>query len=236
MTPIHQRIRSDIEGSILSGAWPPGTRVPAERQLMASYGCSRMTVSKVLSMMAARGLITRRRGAGSEVAAPQAERAVLEIRDFVREAAEAGTAYAHEVLRREIVSAGAERGARLGLRPGAKLVAIDTLHRVDRRPEAYEERVIDIAAVREAKTERFVDVPPGTWLLDHVPWTTAEHAIEAVNADLRQASLLNLPVGAACLVLERRTWQGGAFITEARITYPGARHRLVGRFSPADQP
>ena len=38
--------------------------------------------------------------------------------------------------------------------------------------------------------------------------------------------------GAACLVLERRTWQAGAFVTEARITYPGDRHQLVGRFSP----
>ena len=219
----------------MSGQWPPGTRVPVERELMADYNCSRMTVSKVLSGLAVRGLITRRRGAGSEVAAPLAERAVLEIRDFAKEASEAGTEYSHEVLRRKIVTADGKTAARLGLRKGAKLVAIDTLHRIASLPEAYEQRLINIAAVKQAQTERFLDVPPGTWLLAHVPWTSAEHAIEAMNADGRQAELLQLKPGAACLMLERRTWQAGALITEARITYPGARHRLVGRFSPAGQ-
>ena len=28
MEPLHQTIRKDIEGRIMSGAWPPGTRVP----------------------------------------------------------------------------------------------------------------------------------------------------------------------------------------------------------------
>ena len=217
----------------MSGAWPPGTRVPVEHDLMADYGCSRMTVSKVLTGLAAQGLITRRRGAGSEVAAPRAERAVLEIQDFAKEAARAGRAYRHEVVRREIVTIGCETGARLGLAAGSRLVAVDTLHRVAETPEAYEERLINIAMVPKARDESFVDAPPGTWLLDYVPWTSAQHAIEAVNASAEQGRLLGIAPGAACLVLERRTWQAGAFITEARITYPGARHRLVGQFSPA---
>jgi GntR family histidine utilization transcriptional repressor len=216
----------------MSGQWPPGTRVPVEHELMADYGCSRMTVSKVLSGLADRGLIIRRRGAGSEVATPRSERAVLEIQDFAKEAARHGTAYAHEVLRREVIACPVKTAARLGLAARSRLVSVHTLHRVAGRPEALEERLINIAEVPQARTERFLDVPPGTWLLDYVPWTNAEHAIEAINADLLQARLLDIAVGEACLVLERRTWQGGAFITEARITYPGVRHRLVGRFSP----
>ena len=217
----------------MSGEWLPGTRVPVERQLMDRYACSRMTVSKVLSGLAARGLINRRRGAGSEVAAPLAERAVLEIRDFGKEAALSGVAYSHEVLRREMVAVGVRRAAGLGLRKGARLLAVDTLHRIGGRPEAFEERLINVAAVRAARSEGFADVPPGTWLLKHVPWTSAEHGIEAMNADARQASLLEIVLGAACLVLDRRTWQAEVLITEARLTYPGARNRLVGRFSPA---
>jgi GntR family transcriptional regulator, histidine utilization repressor len=219
----------------MSGEWPPGTRVPVEHELMADYGCSRMTVSKVLSALATRGLINRRRGAGSEVAAPRADRAVLEIRDFAKEAARTGIAYTHEVLRRETITITTKIADRLGLEPRTKLLAVDTLHRVAGLPEAFEQRLINIDVVTKAKTERFRDIPPGTWLLDYVPWTDAEHAIAAVNADAKQAALLNITVGSACLVLERRTWQAGVFITEARITYPGARHRFVGRFSPAGQ-
>lgn len=233
MEPLHQTIRKDIEGRIMSGAWPPGTRVPSEHELAAEYGCSRMTVSKVLSGLAARGLISRRRRAGSVVAAPRAERAVLEIQDFVLEAARTGKSYRHEILDRSIVQLGAEAAARTGLPTRTKVLAITTLHRIGGVPEAYETRLINVAAVPDATEETFAEVPPGTWLLDRVPWTDAEHVIDAVNADATLARRLELAPGTACLVLERRTWQAGSFITEACITYPGERHRLVGRFSPA---
>jgi GntR family histidine utilization transcriptional repressor len=31
--------------------------------------------------------------------------------------------------------------------------------------------------------------------------------------------------------VERRTWNGEAPVTYARLWHPGSRHRLVGRFS-----
>jgi DNA-binding transcriptional regulator YhcF (GntR family) len=67
---LNHRIRSDIEGRIRSGEWPPGHRIPFEHELMAQYACSRMTVNKVLAMLADAGMIERRRRAGSFVARP----------------------------------------------------------------------------------------------------------------------------------------------------------------------
>jgi GntR family histidine utilization transcriptional repressor len=234
MSHLHQRIRDDIEGRIMSGEWPPGHRIPFEHELMAQYGCSRMTVNKVLSTLAANGLITRRRRTGSVVAVPSTERAVLEIQDFALEAARTGTIYRFEVQRRAIEPLDIAAAQRIGLPAGAEMLCINTLHLMDEVPGAYEQRLINLAAVPEARDERFEDdVPPGTWLLRRVPWTDAEHVIRAVNADTALAKRLQTEIGAACLMLERRTWQAGAFITEARITYPGDRHHLVGRFSPA---
>jgi GntR family histidine utilization transcriptional repressor len=112
------------------------------------------------------------------------------------------------------------------------MLTVSTLHLMDEVPEAYEQRLINLATVPEARDEPFADDPPGTWLLRRVPWTDAEHIVRAVNADSAMAKRLHIETGTACLVLERRTWQAGAFVTEARITYPGDRHRLVGRFSP----
>ncbi|MCF5941665.1 GntR family transcriptional regulator, partial [Xanthomonas perforans] len=65
---LHQRIRQDLEQRIHSGDWPPGHRVPPEHELMAQYGCSRMTVNKVLGLLADAGMIERRRRTGSFVA------------------------------------------------------------------------------------------------------------------------------------------------------------------------
>ena len=112
------------------------------------------------------------------------------------------------------------------------MLSITTLHLMDDVPHAYEQRLINLATVPEAHEERFRADPPGTWLLRRVPWTDAEHIVRATNADNTLAKWLRIQRGAACLVLERRTWQAGAFVTEARITYPGERHHLVGRFSP----
>src|SRR5258707_6226718 len=58
---LYKQIRLDIERRILTGEWPPGHRIPFEHQLMARYGCSRMTVSKALSELAQADLIERRR-------------------------------------------------------------------------------------------------------------------------------------------------------------------------------
>lgn len=235
MKPIYQRIRDDIEGRIMSGEWQPGHRVPFEHELMAEYGCSRMTVSKVLSALAANGLIIRRRRAGSVVAEPSHERAVLAIQDFALEAARAGTVYRFEILHHAVESVDAPSAQRTGLEVGADVLNVVTLHNVNDVPEAYEQRLINLATVPEVAAEQFKDDPPGTWLLRRVPWTDAEHVVRAVNADARLAKLLKIDAGAACLMLERRTWQAGAFVTEARITYPGDRHSLVGRFSPSSQ-
>jgi GntR family histidine utilization transcriptional repressor len=232
MKHLHQRIRDDIEAKIMSGEWAPGHRIPFEHELMAEYGCSRMTVNKVLSMLAANGLITRRRRAGTVVAEPSNQQAVLQIQDFALEAARAGVEYRFRILSRSIEPIDAAAAHRIGMSTGTKMLCVSTLHVMDNVPLAFEQRLINLATVPEADKEPFKDDPPGTWLLRRVPWTDAEHIVRAVNADGTMAKRLQIQTGTACLVLERRTWQAGAFVTEARITYPGDRHQLVGRFSP----
>jgi GntR family histidine utilization transcriptional repressor len=68
---LYKQIRLDIERRILTGEWAPGHRIPFEHELMARYGCSRMTVSKALSELAQADLIERRRRAGTFVCRPK---------------------------------------------------------------------------------------------------------------------------------------------------------------------
>ena len=74
--------------------------------------------------------------------------------------------------------------------------------------------------------------PPGGWLLEHVAWTEAESRISAVNADAEVAGLLDLDQGAACLVVDRRTWRGDEHVTRVRQVFPGEAYDLVARFGP----
>jgi GntR family histidine utilization transcriptional repressor len=211
------RIRGDIERQIVSGAWPPGHRIPFEQDLATQYGCSRMTVNKVLSALTTAGLIIRRRKAGSFVSVPRGEHALMQIEDFTQQAARQNLPYRHEILARAVV--------------GTEL-RIDCRHRIGAAIVAWERRRISLTAVPEAAAVDFARIPPGTWLLHSVPWSEAEHVIGARNADAMLAAALDIPQGTACLVMERRTWHLGAWVTQVDIAYPGERHRFVGRFSP----
>ena len=73
-------------------------------------------------------------------------------------------------------------------------------------------------------------MPPGTWLVANVPWTDAEHVIFAEGASPDNARRLAIAPGAACLVVERRTFVDGTPITWARLVHPGDKRRLVARF------
>ena len=230
--PLSTRIRADIERNILSGKWPPGYRIPFERELVEQYGCSRMTVNKALLTLAANGVITRRRSVGSFVAQPRSERSILEIQDFAREAVRLGRSYRHEIVSRRLEQLDDDRAVEYGMPPAAEVLHIVCVHLFDDEPVAFEDRVISLAKVPEARDVEFTKIPPGTWLLQSVPWTEARHVIRAVNAGPAIAKRLKIEPRTACLVLERQTWHASTLVTRVEITYAGERHRFVGRFSP----
>ena len=206
---LNQRIRSDLESRILSGEWAPGFRIPYEHELMEQYGCSRMTVNKVLTALAESGMIERRRRAGSFVARqpPHLEQVALEIPDIAMEVGSRGHQYAYRLLQRD-------------------------LRLADGRPLALEHRLISPVGVPEVLEVDFSTTAPGSWLLQNVSWTRAQHRISAWGADTATARLLDVKPGTACLVIERLTWRGEQPITRVRQVFLGDAWDLVARFAP----
>ena len=231
---LNQRIRADIEGRILSGAWAPGFRIPYEHELMAQYGCSRMTVNKVLTALAESGMIERRRRAGSFVArqSPHLEQVALEIPDIALAVGGRGHAYGFRLLERAHRKARSEVAEEVRLVGKGKLLAMRCLHLADGKPLALERRLINPEAVPETLDVDFSQHAPGSWLLQNVSWTRGQHRISAVAATADEAALLQVPVGSACLVIDRQTWLGEHPITWVRQMFLGDAYDLVARFAP----
>ena len=232
--PLHQRIRSDLEAKILSGRWAPGRRIPFEHELIATYGCARMTVNRALTELVRTGLIERRRRAGSFVARPRAQSAVLALPDLKAEVEGRGERYGYLLLSRRRRAAGPKDETDLGVARGTAVLGLSCLHLAAGRPLALENRLLNLTAVPEAEETDFSAVPPGSWLLEHVPWTEAEHRITATGADRVTARRLGITIGSACLAVERHTWRSGEPITVVRQIFPGERYHLVARFAPQD--
>lgn len=231
MTALHERIRRDLEAAILSGVRSPGSRIPVEHELMAEYGCSRMTVSKALAALAAKGFIERRKRAGSFVARPRVHSMVLDIPDLAVEVARRGQSYRYLLESREIGPERDEIEAQIA--QGGGLLRLSGTHLADDVPLAIEDRLIALVAVPEAHEIDFTLISPGAWLLDHVPWTEAESRISALGIDATAARRLGVPSATACLAIERRTWRGGDPITWVRQQFIGAEYDLSARFGPA---
>lgn len=230
---LHDRILTEIRGRILSGDWPPGQRIPSESELTSHFGCSRMTVNKVLSLLARSGLVERRRKAGSFVSRPRSQSAVLEIQDIKTEVESIGQVYGYRLLDRTARKGTRKEASDLGIPTVSRVLALSSLHTADGRPFCFEQRVINLDAVPSAEFEAFEVSAAGPWLVTHVPWSEARHVIRAVSADDALAAVLGVKPGLACLVIERRTWNNGQPITHVTLSYPGPLRELVAKFKPA---
>jgi GntR family histidine utilization transcriptional repressor len=227
--PLHEAIRARLEADILAGIYKPGEKLPNETQLAAEWNCARMTVSRALGALAEAGMVQRRKRAGTFVARRTVQETVLEIRDVAAEVRSTGREYAFRRLARREDAARAEEAAALGVAEGAPILLVIGLHLADGQPHALEERLINLDAAPAAARERFEDDAPGAWLLTHVPWTEAEHAITALAADGPTAKRLGISTGSALLCLERKTWLSGACVTSARFLYPAGAQRFTAR-------
>jgi GntR family histidine utilization transcriptional repressor len=232
---LHQQILSDIEENILSGKWPPGFRIPFEHELVEQYQCSRMTVNKVLTQLVGRKLIERRRRVGSFVTKPHSSSAVLEIVDIKAEVEGTGRPYRYEIKSRRKKAADTRDRQLLEVQEGSPILRLAVRHYAGAAPFCFEERLISLIAAPEAADEQFEDLPPGSWLVQQVPWSVAEHRIRAVAVPADAAAALNIAPGTPGLVIERRTWSADRAVTFVRLTYPGDEHELVAHFNPAPQ-
>ncbi len=230
---LHDRLWDEITSRIISGAWPPGSRIPFEHELTAEYGCSRATMNKVLTRLAHAGLIERRRKAGSFVTRPHTQSAVLQISDIGMEVSSLGLSYEFRLLTQIQRSYEKSDARRISLQRMAPILHLTCCHFAGHRPFCFEDRLINLHAVPEAAYEDFAATPPGSWLSQRVPWTSAEHTIGAVGADSQVSAVLRLELQSPCLTIDRRTWNTEQPVTSVTLTYPAGAHHLVARFQPS---
>ncbi|MBN8502146.1 MAG: UTRA domain-containing protein [Sphingomonadales bacterium] len=226
---IAERIRSEIEARIASGEWPPGHRIPFEHELVTQYGCARATVGKALTALVRTGLLERRRKAGTFVAYPHVQSAVLDIPDIGKAIAERTGSYRFEMIASNFCR---DDGLSGHFPSGTHLRHVAGIHHGKDGPFAFEDRLISLDSVPDARDADFTARSPSSWLIGSVPWTQARHRISAVGANAEISARLAISRHTACLLVERWTWRTGAPVTYVCQTFRGDRFDLVANFAP----
>ena len=224
-------VKAALRERIAQGGWQPGVRLPSERELVQTFGCARMTVHRALRELEEEGLIERRQGSGSYVAELHPISNLLQVRDIDAEIRERGHAHTTTVVRAGREKADARTAAAMRLQPGAALFHVTLVHRENGVPIQLEDRHVDPALAPDLLERDLAQVTPSAVLFEHAPLTEAEQVVEAVLASAAQARLLEVAAGSALLMVSRRTVSQGAVASVARLYHPGARYRLIGRFS-----
>lgn len=62
--PVHRQVAADLRDKITAGQYEPGDRLPSEREMVASYGVSRLTVREALNLLRAEGVVVTEHGRG----------------------------------------------------------------------------------------------------------------------------------------------------------------------------
>lgn len=231
--PLFKQFQRQIVQQIVAGDYAPGDRIPSEAELMERYGVSRQTISKALSELADQGLIERNKRAGTRVAKNFRERSNMPIRDISTEIIDRGGLYEYQILKRDIIRNGRGPLQWADLPAGSEFLYIEALHLADNTVAQHERRFINLDALPNAADEDFAAEPPSRWLTRNAVWSWVRHRITAVNAHESLARLLQVPVGAACIVLERRVYRREQVVAMAYLSHPGDRFALDGDFGLA---
>jgi len=228
----YQTIKRSISEGIANGQYTTGQVLPSEHDLCRTFGVSRMTVNRAMRELAGENLVRRVPGVGSFVAEPAAQSALLEIHNVADEIAARGHAHRAEVFALESVVPPASAALAFGLPPDTPVFHSAILHFEDALPVQFEDRLVSPAVAPHYAEQDFSVITPNAYLSRVAPLQEVEHLVSATAATPDIAAHLQIPEGAACLLVSRRTWSFGRLASMAKLYHPGDRFRLGGRFSP----
>lgn len=230
----HSRIIADLREAIHDGSLAPGQVLPKETELAEQYGVSRMTMNKVLTRLTTEGYLVRRKRSGTFVAQARGQAAVMEINDIEQEVAGLGFAYEWRLSSSQVrpVTEAERSFLDMPSEVAGIVLVLEGMHFARGEPFCLELRAINLDVVQDASEQDFSSTVPGQWLFRSMPFSAANHRVRAINAAGRDARLLDVALGTACLEILRKTRIEQAWVTHVRLLYPGELHQLVADFAP----
>ncbi|MEO8299819.1 MAG: GntR family transcriptional regulator [Burkholderiales bacterium] len=206
-SPLYQQIKSLITRGLQDGEWKPGEAIPSEVDLAQRFRVSQGTVRKAIDEMAAENLLVRRQGKGTFVATHSEEKVQYRfLRLQPDESVDAGP-MERRFLECRRTRAPADVVRALDLKSGDTAVQIRRTLSARGRPVVLDDIWLPGHLFRGLSAERLSEWRGPLYGLFEtefgVRMIRAEEKIRALAADEATAAVLQVPVGAPLLSVER---------------------------------
>jgi GntR family transcriptional regulator len=230
-SPLYRQIQALLTRSLDQREWKPGEAIPSEAELAQRFKVSQGTVRKAVDALAADNLLVRRQGKGTFVAShAEAQTQYRFLRLTADEPAQDGGGLR---LQRRLLScerriASAEVARLLALKSGDSVLRVRRLLLAAGQPVVLDDLVLPGARFRGLTAERLLGFKGPMYRQFEaefgVHMTRAEEKIRAVAADADTSTLLEVPISAPLLLVERLAyaydprpveWRRGWYRTEA---------------------
>jgi GntR family transcriptional regulator len=220
--PLYLQLQRRIAGAIAAGRLSPGDSLPAERDMAALTGLSRVTVRKAVQTLVGTGQLVQRRGSGTFVASPveRIEQALSLLTSFTEDMARRGKTVDSVWLNRALHVPSPAEVMALGLGAGTQVARLDRVRRSDGVPLAIERAALSADLLPDPASV-------GPSLYAHLETcglrpVRAVQRISAATIGARDAGLLGVAEGTAGLQIERLGYlPSGRVVEFTRSLYRG---------------
>jgi GntR family transcriptional regulator len=228
--PLYFQVAQALQAAIETGRLPPGSRLDNEIQLADELGLSRPTMRRAMEYLVDKGLIIRRRGAGTTIVQPKVRRPLL-LTSLYDDLAGTGQEPSTRVLSLGVAPAPAEAAEALGV------AAATPVHAIVRLRSAAE---LAIARMTNYLPTTLPGLGPGAFTVEALESTglyrllrsagvhlhAADETIGARKASAEEARLLGEGRGAALLTMQRI-----AYDDHGRVVEYGSHVYAASRYS-----
>lgn len=224
-TPLYLQLAELIRTQIRDGEIKIGDALPSERELSEAIGISRVTVRRAIETLLREGLLSRKHGSGTYIA-PRIEQPAALLAGFSADMRNRGHRPGSVWLDRSVGLPTPEEAMTLALSVDAPVMRFSRVRTADGESLAIERAVIPASLLRSVK-----DVEDSLYAALEARDNRPVRGLQRLQASLatpEEAKLLSVPVGAAVLRIERRSFlASGAPVEFTRSTYRGDRYDFI---------
>ncbi len=206
--PLFRQLSQLLASRIEQGLYEPGDQLPSENELIREFSVSRITVRNAMKDLIQKGRVYSIQGKGTFVSEPLITNVLPSMTSFSRDANARGYEPRSEVVDHSYLESPKSISAKLKISPGAEVLYLDRLLRVDDHPISVGLTYIPVAMLAPRQDEFLEHLVSGEGLYDNfrrfgIKLAGGEQSISAAPATAKLARELEVGEGHALIYSER---------------------------------